>query len=97
LPWLRSNKHGVQISPHPLPLHVLFTAAQGKKVVDIVGGNMDRGNIRPVSHSTLSHIYSASKGVGALMLSMLVDQGLVDVDAPVSKCVCVRVWRPHAH
>lgn len=58
---------------------------EGKKVVDLVGGNMDRGNIHPVSHSTLSVIYSASKGVGALMLSMLIDQGLVDVDEPVSK------------
>jgi hypothetical protein len=58
---------------------------------------MDRGNIHPVSHSTLSVIYSASKGVGALMLSMLIDQGLVDVDEPVSKCVsCTRcTFRAH--
>ena len=46
---------------------------------------MDADNKQPVLHSTLSHIFSATKGAGALMLAMLVDDGSVDLDAPVAK------------
>lgn len=44
---------------------------KGRKVVDIYGGCMDRGNVQPVTPATLSQIYSATKGAGALMVRRL--------------------------
>ena len=38
---------------------------------------MDRGNVQPVTPSTLSQIFSATKGAGALMVAMLVNEGRI--------------------
>ena len=57
----------------------------GKTVVDIWAGYSDfRGN-RPWQKDTLTNIYSATKGITALCALRLVDQGLLDLDAPVSR------------
>ena len=56
----------------------------GEPVVDIWGGIADRQTQRPWSRDTLQLIFSGSKGLLATMILMLIDRGLVDLDAPVS-------------
>ena len=53
------------------------------QVVDIYGGCMDRDNVQPVTPATLSQIYSATKGAGALMVSaraLLADGSICEGD-----------------
>jgi CubicO group peptidase (beta-lactamase class C family) len=66
-------------------LGAAFAAVQdGLLVVDIWGGIADRQTQRPWSRDTLQLIFSGSKGLLATMILMLIDRGLVDLDAPVS-------------
>ncbi|PYC73367.1 carboxylesterase [Micromonospora arborensis] len=78
--------------------HDLFTAGRetgasltiwydGQPVVDLVGGcRTGAGHDgEPWRPDTLVNVYSAGKPVAALCLLMLVDQGKVDLDAPVAR------------
>src|SRR5258708_13881583 len=56
----------------------------GKKVVDLWAGR-DRVNDRPYTDQTLAILMSCSKGAVATMAHMLVERGLLDLDAPVTK------------
>jgi len=57
----------------------------GKTVVDIWGGFADRERTRPwEKHSTVC-MMSVAKGVTAIAFNMLVDRGLIDVNAPVAR------------
>jgi CubicO group peptidase (beta-lactamase class C family) len=56
-------------------------------VVDLWGGHADQGRTRPWSRDTLVNVYSTTKGMAALCAQRLVDQGKLDLDAPVA-----RVW-----
>jgi CubicO group peptidase (beta-lactamase class C family) len=57
----------------------------GRVVVDLWGGFADRERTRPwEQHSTVC-MMSVAKGVTAIAFNMLVDRGLIDVDAPVAK------------
>jgi CubicO group peptidase (beta-lactamase class C family) len=58
---------------------------KGKKVVDIYGGPMDATATVPCTPTTLSQIYSATKGAGAMMVAMLVGEGKINIDEPVAK------------
>ncbi len=58
---------------------------KGKKVVDLYGGPMDITETVPCGPTTLSQIFSATKGAGALMVAMLVQEGKIDLDVPVIK------------
>ena len=49
----------------------------GQPVVDLVGG-------RDASDSTMTGVFSVSKGVAALVIAMLVESGALDLDRPVS-------------
>ena len=63
-----------------------FAAVQdGALVVDIWGGLADRATNRPWARDTLQLVFSGSKGVLATMVLMLIDRGLIDIDAPVSR------------
>ncbi len=57
----------------------------GKTVVDIWGGFADRERTKSwAQHSTVC-MMSVAKGVTAIAFNMLVDRGLIDVDAPVAR------------
>ena len=54
-------------------------------VVDLWGGHHDRARTRPWQRDTLVNVYSTTKGVTALCAHRLVDEGRLDLDAPVAK------------
>lgn len=57
----------------------------GKNVVDIWGGHADQERTQPWSKDTIANIWSSTKTVAALATLILVDRGLLDLEAPVSK------------
>ena len=57
----------------------------GACILDIQAGFTDRKSTTPWTDKTLVPVYSVSKGVSALIVAMLVDRGLIDYDAPLSK------------
>ncbi len=56
----------------------------GEVIVDIWGGWADRAMSRAWTRDTIVPVYSATKGVSALVLAMLVDRGMLDYEAPLS-------------
>jgi len=56
----------------------------GVKVVDLWGGR-DKVADRPFAEDSLVILMSASKGVTATLAHMLVERGLLDLDAPVAR------------
>ena len=54
----------------------------GRHVVDLWGGERCAG--RPWQRDTIVNVWSSTKGVVALAAQMLVDRGLLDLDAPVA-------------
>ncbi|WP_024756576.1 serine hydrolase domain-containing protein [Streptomyces exfoliatus] len=57
----------------------------GRPVVDLWGGVADADTGRPWDRDTLQLVYSATKGVTATAVHMLVERGMLDLDAPVAK------------
>lgn len=57
----------------------------GKPVVDLWGGYADKARTKPWNRDTLVNIYSTTKGLAAMCAHRLVDQGKLDLDAPVAK------------
>ena len=57
----------------------------GRPVIDLWGGYADKARTRPWTRDTIVNVYSATKGVAATCLNRLVDQGRVDLDAPVAR------------
>jgi len=57
----------------------------GEPVVDLWGGHVDRERTREWERDTLVNVYSTTKGMVALCAHQLVERGLLDVDAPVSR------------
>ena len=57
----------------------------GRPVVDIWGGWADEARTREWEHDTLVGMMSVAKGVTGIAFNMLVDRGLVDLDAPVAR------------
>ena len=57
----------------------------GKHVVDLWGGYADRKKTRPWTRDTLVNVYSTTKGLTAICAHRLVDEGKLDLDAPVAK------------
>ena len=56
----------------------------GRWVVDLVGGYVDAARSRPWQLDTLVMPYSVTKAFAAVTVLVLVDRGLVDLDAPMS-------------
>ncbi|MEX2229133.1 MAG: serine hydrolase domain-containing protein [Dehalococcoidia bacterium] len=56
----------------------------GEPVVDLWGGWADGARKRAWQRDTIVNVYSATKGVLATCMHMLVDRGLIDLDAPVA-------------
>ncbi len=56
----------------------------GKKVVDLTGGFVDAAKMQHYSEDTLQLVFSSTKGVAAICLAMLHEQGVLDFDATVA-------------
>ncbi len=57
---------------------------QGEKVVDLWGGHSDAAKSQPWEKDTLVNVWSTTKGMMALCLARLVDQGKLDMGRPVA-------------
>ena len=57
----------------------------GKPVLDLWAGHADKATTRPWARDTLVNVYSTTKGLAAICAHRLVDQGRLDLDAPVAK------------
>jgi CubicO group peptidase (beta-lactamase class C family) len=59
-------------------------ALDGEPVVDLWAGHTDLARTQPWQRDTLVNVYSTTKGVTALAAHRLVDEGKLDLDAPVA-------------
>ncbi len=57
---------------------------RGKTVVDLWGGYRGRDLKRPWEKDTLVNVYSTTKGMGALTVALLVEEGKLDYEARVT-------------
>lgn len=57
----------------------------GRSVVDLWGGVANGDRTRPWEADTLVNVFSTTKGVTAIVAHRLVDEGLLDLDAPVAR------------
>ncbi len=57
----------------------------GEIVVDLWAGHADAARTRSWERDTIVNVYSTTKGMTTICAHRLVDQGLLDVDAPVAK------------
>jgi CubicO group peptidase (beta-lactamase class C family) len=60
-------------------------ARDGRLVVDLWAGHADAARTRPVARDAIVNVYSTTKGITAICAHRLVDQGRLDLDAPVAK------------
>lgn len=68
-----------------LELGASFAAiVDGETVVELWGGYADRNKQRLWDRDTLVPVYSTTKGIAALVIARLVDQGALFYDAPVA-------------
>ena len=58
---------------------------EGEAVVDLWAGHADAERTRPWERDTIVNTWSSTKGVTATAAHVLVDRGLLDVDAPVAE------------
>jgi CubicO group peptidase (beta-lactamase class C family) len=59
-------------------------AIDGRPVVDLWGGFADQSRQQPWTERTMVVVFSATKGLAATCIHMLIDRGLLDVDKPVA-------------
>ncbi len=57
----------------------------GRMVVDLWGGYLDESRTREWERDTIVNVYSTTKGMVAVCAHRLVERGLLDVDAPVTR------------
>ena len=58
---------------------------EGETVVDLWGGLADRASGRPWTADTMQIIFSGSKGLVSICMLMLMERGLIALDAPVAR------------
>lgn len=69
----------------PEELGASFAAVRdGEAVVDLWGGWADREQTRAWARDTIVPVYSTTKGVSALVIAKLFDDGLIDYEAPLA-------------
>lgn len=66
---------------------IVLIARNGKLVFQEAYGLRDRERSLPVERDTIFRIYSMSKAITSAAALILVDEGKLDLDAPVSKCL----------
>ena len=76
--FLKNFENGLELGAS------LAVTVNGKFVVDIWGGYMDEAKTRPWEKDTIVNVYSTTKAMTALCTLMLVDRGLLDLDAPAA-------------
>jgi len=57
----------------------------GRPVVDVYGGLADADSKRPWQRDTMAVVFSATKGITAACVHLLVERGFVDLDAPLAQ------------
>ena len=57
----------------------------GRPVVDLWAGHADGARTRPWERDTIVNVYSTTKGMTTICAHRLVDQGKLDIDAPVAR------------
>jgi CubicO group peptidase (beta-lactamase class C family) len=62
----------------------LAVMVDGRMVVDLWAGNADAARTRPWERDTIVNAWSTTKGIVATCAHRLVDQGRLDLDAPVA-------------
>src|SRR5437879_1422177 len=55
----------------------------GEMVVDLWAGHADGRRQRPWERDSIVNVYSTTKGIAATCAHILIDRGLLDIDAPV--------------
>jgi CubicO group peptidase (beta-lactamase class C family) len=63
----------------------LCVTLEGETVVDLWGGHRDAERTLPWERDTLANVYSTTKGVTAIAAHRLVDEGALELDAPVAR------------
>ena len=63
----------------------LCVTLEGETVVDLWGGHRDREGLHPWERDTLANVDSPTQGITAIALHRLVDEGEVDLAAPVAR------------
>lgn len=58
---------------------------EGRSVVDLWGGFADKARARPWRRDTLVNVYSTTKGWTSICAHRLVDEGKLELDAPVAR------------
>ncbi len=58
---------------------------EGEPVIDLWGGWADEERTRPWERDTIVNVYSVTKGMASVCMNRLIEEGLLDLDAPVSK------------
>ncbi|MEO9168902.1 MAG: serine hydrolase domain-containing protein, partial [Aestuariivirga sp.] len=56
----------------------------GKLVVDLWGGHADKAKTKPWARDTIVNVWSATKGVMATSVAMMVEQGKLSYDKPIA-------------
>jgi CubicO group peptidase (beta-lactamase class C family) len=57
----------------------------GKPIFELWGGHADKAKTKPWTRDTLVNVWSTTKGVASICAHRLVDQGKLDLNAPVAK------------
>ena len=57
----------------------------GKPVIDLWGGAVDKESMNPWRRDTIVTVFSTTKGMTTICAHRLVEQGLLDLDAPVAR------------
>ncbi len=63
----------------------LSLVVDGETVVDIWGGHADGARSRPWEEDTIVNTFSTAKGITTICALRLIEQGKIDVDAPVAR------------
>jgi CubicO group peptidase (beta-lactamase class C family) len=63
----------------------LALTLDNRPVVDLQAGHVDTARTKPWKPDTIANVYSTTKGMTAICALRLVDQGRLDLDAPVAK------------
>src|SRR5260370_20470777 len=74
-----SSANGIEVGA------AVAATLDGKPVIDLWAGHADAAKTKPWTRDTLVNIYSTTKGLAAICAHRLVDQGKLDLDAPVAK------------
>ena len=60
-------------------------AVDGKPIVNLWGGLADEAKATPWRNDTMAVVFSSTKGVAATCMHMLVDRGMLELEAPVAR------------